>query len=354
MGNRESGIENQPSGWSVYGHDWAVRLLQRAITAGRPSHAYLFTGPAHIGRCTLALGLARALNCTGEQPPCEWDKGLGGACRACRLMATGAHPDVRVLKPDGASIKIDQVRELQHELSLSPVEGRFRVAIVDGMEMATAEAANALLKTLEEPPSQVVLVLVASEPEWLAPTIVSRCQHLALRALRIDQVRHALISHWGVDEKRAEELAHLASGRLGWAVMTAQDESVLHQRAARLDDLLRLLNEGRVARFAYAEQLAGDEATALETLELWGTWWRDVMLLAVGSHGPLVNIDRLPVLKQHAQCFGADRARLTLAALVRTIWHILRHANTRLTLETLMLDLPYTRPSSPSGLWGTA
>jgi len=324
--------------WSVIGHSWAVAQLQRAIRAKHQAHAYLFTGPAHVGRRTLALALARALNCTGEQPPC--DLNAGDVCRACRLIAAEKHPDVRVLAPEGASLKIDQIRALQHDLALSPVEGLFRVAIIDGMEQATVEASNALLKTLEEPSTCVVLILIASEPDILLPTIVSRCQHLPLRALAVEQVSQALVEHWTVEPQRADELAHLSGGRLGWAVMAHQDETVLQKRASGLDDLLRLLDGKRVARFAYAKRLADDQAAVLETLELWEIWWRDVMLLAAGSTAPLVNIDRLAVLKQHAARFGVDRAREVLEALSRTARQVAHNANARLALEVLMLDLP--------------
>lgn len=342
-----SNTQSPISSWSILGHEWAITLLRRAVEAHRQAHAYLFTGLAHIGRRTLALALARALNCTGEQPPCDIrveskKEKVEGTCRSCRLIASGNHPDVRVLSPDGASIKIGQVRELQHDLALSPVEGRFRAAIIDGMELATAEASNALLKTLEEPPSYVVLVLIATEPDLLLPTIVSRCQHLPLRPLTVEQVSQALVSQWGIAAERADGLAHLSGGRLGWAVTAAQDEAVLEKRAERLDDLARLLGADgkRVARFAYAEELASDNAVVLETLELWETWWRDVMLLAAGSAAPLVNVDRLPALQQHAARFGADRARQAIAAISRTAHQITRNANARLALETLLLDLP--------------
>ncbi|MBN1887701.1 MAG: DNA polymerase III subunit delta' [Thermoflexales bacterium] len=324
--------------WPVVGHKWAVALLQNALETGRQAHAYLISGPAQIGRCTLALALARALNCTGDSAPCQLAG--SGVCRACRLIAAGTHPDVRVIVPEGASIKIDQVRELQHDLALSPVEGRFRVAIVDGMEKATAEASNALLKTLEEPPPYVVLVLVALEPELLLPTIVSRCQPVPLRPLALEEVKEALVSRWGVAEERAGQLAHLSGGRLGWAVVMAQDEGLLHKRAARLDELARLLDAKRVARFAYAEELAGDNAAALETLDLLESWWRDVMLVAAGSRAPLVNVDRRAELEQQAARFGVERARQAIAALSRTAWQIRHNANARLAIETLLLDLP--------------
>lgn len=331
--------------WSIVGHEWAVALLQNAVETQRHAHAYLFTGPAHIGRYTLALTLARALNCTGEQPPCagkvkdgKWK--VEDGCRACRLIAAGNHPDIRIVSPEGASLKIDQIRQLQHDLALSPVEARARVAIIDGMELATPEASNALLKTLEEPPSHVVLILIAAEPDVLLPTIVSRCQHLALRPLAIDRVKDALMMRWNVQAQRADELAHLSGGRLGWAVTAAQDATMLEKRSARLADLVRLLGEKRVGRLAYAEELA-DSKAALATLELWETWWRDVMLVASGSQAPLTNLDRRDELIHYARRLGADHARQALAVIARTAHQITRNANVRLALEALMLNLPH-------------
>jgi len=323
------------SPWPVIGHDWAVTLLLRAIEGGHAAHAYLITGLEHIGKSTLARMLAQALNCTGQSAPCGRE-----ACRACKLIAAGKHPDLHLIAPEGNTLKIDQVRALQHDLALAPVEGRFRVAILEGMDKATAEASNALLKTLEEPPPHVVLVLIAPEAEALLPTIVSRCQPIALRPLSVDAVRAALIERWGVDEARAESLAHLSGGRLGWAVTAAQDESVLARRAQLLDDLARLTGQGRVERFAYAEEMAADSTATRETLELWQTWWRDVMLLASGSGAALTNSDRLDALRNHAAQLGVECARAAAANLGCAMWRLDHNANARLALQVLMLDLP--------------
>jgi DNA polymerase-3 subunit delta' len=317
----------------VVGHDWAVSLLSRSIEQGRIAHAYLLTGLEHIGKSTVARALAQALNCTAPSPPC-------GQCRACKLIAAGRFPGLHWVAPEGNSLKIDQVRTLQHDLALSPMEGRYRVAILEGMDKATPEASNALLKTLEEPPTHVVVVLIALEAESLLPTIVSRCQLIPLRPLSVETVRAALVERWNVDHGLAEVLAHLSGGRLGWAVMAAQDGSVLARRAQSLDDLLRLTRLGRVERFAYAEELSGDLLAMRETLNLWQTWWRDVMLLASGSEAVLTNLDRQAALRDCANRFGVDQARAAASNLAQTMWQLDHNANVRLALEVLMLDLP--------------
>ncbi|HLF29234.1 MAG TPA: DNA polymerase III subunit delta' [Anaerolineae bacterium] len=319
--------------WPVVGHAGAVNQLQRAIDEDRLGQAYLITGPAQIGKAALARALAMALNCTGATRPC-------GACRACVRIASNTHADVRFIAPEGERLKIEQIRELQRELSLAPLEARLRVAILDDFDRATVEAMNALLKTLEEPPSRVVLILIAPEAEVLLPTIVSRCQIIALRPLTPAQVQTALSARWGIDGEHAALLAHLSGGRLGWAVTAAQDDALLEKRAARLNELQRLLSASRVERFAYAEALARRPADAREALDLWRTWWRDVLLVAAASSAELTNIDRRGEIEALATRLTAQHARAAAEACSRALWQLDKNAVPRLVLEVMLLNLP--------------
>jgi len=325
--------------------------LRRGIATGHVSHAYLFTGPAQIGKTTLALAFAQALNCTtlsspeqvglfnlGAQasepnPPC-------GTCTSCRKISGGVHPDVRVIEPADETLKIEQIRTVQRELALSPYEGRYRVVIFRQMETATAEAANCLLKTLEEPPSRVVLVLTATEPELLLPTLVSRCQHIGLRPLSTARVAQALETRWGVEVSQAELLARLSGGRLGWAVVAAQDPGVLTRRREQLDCLQALISAGRVDRLAQAEQLSRKEHLIQATLQLWLGWWRDVLLVKAGTDKALINLDQAAQLRRAANRYSLSQIVETIQ-LIRSISEKLdQNVNKRLALEVLMLRLP--------------
>ncbi len=327
-----------PASWPAIGHEWAVFSLDGAVSDDRPAHAYLISGPPHIGKTTLARSLALALNCRSADSarPC-------GQCRSCQLIHAGKHPDVQLIEPDGARVKIDQVRALQHDLSLRPVEGRYRVAIFDQFEVATVEAQNALLKTLEEPPDYAVLIVLASDPELLLPTIVSRCQRVPLRPLTLTQVREALISKWNVEANQANLLAHLSGGRLGWAVSAVNDSSVMSARTKYLDDLQTLLNADRVARFAYAEALTKKSEIARDAIDLWRTWWRDVLLASSDSSAELINIDRATQIQALAQRVDLNQAKAAADACGRALWQMDRNVTARLAVEVLLLDFPMVR-----------
>jgi len=321
------------AGWGVVGHDWAVALLRSGLSAGRVAHAYLLSGPPQIGKRTLALALAQALNCAAPDAPC-------GRCSSCLKIARGVHPDIRLISGEGpgGSIKIEQMRALQHEAVLAPYEGRCRVFVLRQMEQATLEAANSLLKTLEEPPAQVILVLTAVHAESLPRTIVSRCQHLGLRPVAAPAIEQALRDK-GIVPSQARFLARLSGGRLGWALQAAADENLLHQRQQDLDLLVRLLTAGRVERLASAHEASGDPATARQLVELWTCWWRDLVLFGQGAEG-LINTDQLEQYRSVSGQLAPAHTLAVLQSLQATAAHLEANVNTRLALEGLFLQLP--------------
>ena len=328
--------------WNIVGHEWAVELLKRDLAQGRVRHAYLFTGPEGVGKRTLVAEFARALLCEGSEPPC-------GQCRHCKLHARASHPDLLMVAPEvsgkhvrAAKVKIEPVRRLIYDLTLKPVEAQRRVACLVNFGAANDEAQNALLKTLEEPPGSAVMLVTAERAEDLLPTIVSRCEGVALRPLPLATVQDALVLRWDTPRERAEQLAHLSGGRLGWAVRMVQDGSALEARRERMEDLRRLLRGSRVERMAYAERLAqaGSVDRMQETLELWLGFWRDVMLASAGATAPLVNVDCETEIRHLAGTVPPALAEQVLKAIRQTGEWLEKNVNARLALEVMLLDWP--------------
>ena len=330
--------------WQVWGQEWVLDQVQRALEQGRLHHAYLLMGPPQVGKMTLALNLAQAVNCTDPAPPC-------GQCSQCRRIQAGLHADVQVLglevgegERSRAEIGIDAIREIHRAAHLQPYEGRYRVFIIDEAERLSLEAANSLLKLLEEPPPRVLLLLLTTHPEDLPPTVVSRCQRLELRSLSREQVREMLTQRYGMEEEGAQELARLSQGCLGWALQAAQDPEVLRERNSRLERIAHLSQAPLQERFTYAEEVANlfqrHRPAGRQELYLWLRWWRDIMLTKVGLDQWIAHLSYGDHLRQQAQEYRMDQITEALHGVHWTLEAMDRNVNARMALELLMLTLP--------------
>ncbi len=340
--------ERDRSPWPVVGHAWAVDLLRRTLAPGGPGpkHAYLLSGPPQIGKTTLAQALAQALLCQeGGPDPC-------GRCRSCRLMERGNHPDFRRIQPldrEGRPdevqglLRAEQASQIVREALLRPVEARYKVFLIQEMQRANEAFANKLLKTLEEPPEHVVLCLTAHHRSQVLPTIASRCQHLELRPLDRTTVEQALRHRWKAPPEQAQLLARLCRGRLGWAVERLADPASLEARRASLAELRQLARSGRIQRLAYARELASRSAGTpglFEQIDLWTSWWRDVMLAQAGHPDACIHVDMLPAIQEDAAAFHAAQVRRYLALLGQVGDHLHRAVNVHLALDVLLLQMP--------------
>jgi len=349
-------LDNTPG---LVGHEWATNLLQSSIDAGKVGHAYIISGPTSVGKTRLALDFALALNCL--QPPLPGEQnGLRycGQCRACRLISAGKHPDVtmislawQALQPENqgsanANLKIDTIRAIQAEISRPPKEVRWRIYLVQDVNTLQAAAANAFLKTLEEPPPRAILILLASSDRTLLPTIVSRCQILELRSVPTATIEAALRQR-GANEPTAHTLAALAAGRPGWGLRVLQDRTRqdLNDRDEALMHLNELLAYERVKRLVFAEELTkkwqdgGDKrASILIMLNIWLGWWRDLALVKANLNQYLTNIDKLEDLKKQAGKLTALQIKEMLQGITRTAAELEGNVSPRLALGDLFIN----------------
>ncbi len=232
------------------------------------------------------------------------------------------------------------MRELQRDLILAPNEGPRRIVVLPEIESASLGAANSLLKTLEEPPGHVVLVLTTAEIGAVLPTIRSRCQPVPLRPMALGEVEAALTAEWGVEQERAVLLARLSGGRLGWAVRALEDESVLTARRSWLDGLMRVLGANLATRFELAAELARAGEGIAEGLTVWASWWRDLLLVHHGVEEPVVNRDCIADLNAAADRYRATDAARSLRAVEDALRRLAANTAPQITLEVLLLELP--------------
>jgi DNA polymerase-3 subunit delta' len=257
------------------------------------------------------------------------------------------HPDLAIIQAvnddgeakEGGTLKVDQIREIQRMLNLKPYQSQYRVAMFLRFHEANDNASNALLKTLEEAPAHAVLILTADTPEQLLPTIISRCEILRLRALPLEAVVSDLLSR-GLDEDRARLLAHISGGRPGFARKLMDDSTLLEKREERLNDLQTLLPAPKVEKFSYAEKLAKDKDTMRQTILVWLSYWRDVLLRVAGAETPLINVDRNMEIEFLAGRLSLSTARKVVSDHESTLEKMERNVNSRLLAEVLLMDLP--------------
>lgn len=328
--------------WDIVGHDHAINTLRRAITSQRVRHAYLFTGPEHIGKAILARRFAQTLLCTSTDDPARAPENPCQTCLSCRKVLHDNHPDVHYISrpPDRQFILIDQVRALQSDSARKTLEGRRNIFIIEGMHEMNVQAANCLLKTLEEPEPDVILLLTAPDPGLLLPTILSRVQQVPMHLLTGSQIRQALIERWQASDEDAALISALAAGRMGWAVEAVKNTDLLSERQTQLETLIRVPSLNKVQRFDIAQKLSTESDKIKGVLELWLLWWRDLVFAANDCPELVVNVDMRSLLQKQAAKISPVESTRMIRTILRTLEALDQNVNARMALEVLMLDVP--------------
>ncbi len=312
---------------AVVGHQRPLQILRREITAGRVYHAYLFIGMEGIGKRLVALNVAKALNCLSQGgEACD-------RCPSCQRMDKGSHPDLILIAPRGEVVKIEQIRELQRIIAFKPYEARWRVIIIDGAERMTREAANAFLKTLEEPPPWTTIILLATTVETLPPTVLSRCQRIRFTPLRHEEVRRVLAHH--LPEEEASLLTPLAGGSPGRMLRMDREEIGKAMEAFKI-----ALSPSLARKVQVAQELAQGEGRGGIFLEILGGWLRDLIVYReTREEGVLFNRDLIQEVRERAPCLKTEELLRDFWALLRIQRGIEAHGNLQLSLESALVGL---------------
>ncbi|MCI0527055.1 MAG: DNA polymerase III subunit delta', partial [Nitrospira sp.] len=267
---------------NVIGHERPIQILKTALQRKSLAHAYLFCGEEGIGKRLVSKALAQAVNC---ENPLEGNS--CGQCSSCQHIEAETHPDFISIGPDGTMIKINQIRSFQGQIQLKPMSGLYRFVILDQAESMNDEAANALLKSLEEPPDQTIMILITSQPHALLPTVVSRCQRIRFNPLTEQQIIGLLRQKHPEDSSRLERVAALAMGRMGMAL--EMDPEVLEEEWLKFNQTLLDKSKRSIQGLLdLSQEYAQNRETAERALHWMGLWLRDLLITKIQPSSPCV------------------------------------------------------------------
>lgn len=326
----------------IKGQDQAIEILKEHIRQSRLSQGYLFLGPQGVGKRMVAKTLAKALNCQNETlDSCD-------RCISCLKIEKGQHPDVYVIDASVAAdlndeqgksetgnsgaIKIGHIRQLQKNINLKPYEAKLRVFIIDNAHNLTPEAANALLKILEEPPAKSLIILVSAKPGLLFKTIISRCQAIKFYPMAREKLKEVLTGDYGLEAGLAHFLAYFCEGSLGQA-LALKDADIFREKNMVIDTLALPRRHG-------LEDLSLKREDVRNYLNILAAWFRDIYLVKIGMpHLELINFDRRSELLRSMQYFSFMDLDEILNCLSDTLSYLEQNINIRLLLANLKAQI---------------
>ena len=318
----------------VIGQRKAKDILRDELKSQRIKHAYLFTGKDGLGKKKLALEFVRALFCENKQ----FDN--CGQCISCKKIEHQNHADVRLLSLDEGSSKfsISQVRELQQEIVYKPYESSRKVYIIEDADKMSLEAANSLLRTLEEPPDYAVIILLAEEINQLLPTIISRCQQVFFYDVNTDKIE-SYLKEKGATKKQAHLFSNLAAGSPRRALEFMQDEQFIENRDMVFSFLKNITEKKRYQILQKAEEVEQIYQKGFPVFDLISSWYRDIMLCIEGNNEQIVNIDFLSDIKEQSQQYNLVQLVSIIERVDEMATYLQKNVNRRLILDVLLIGI---------------
>ena len=319
----------------IIGQQKILALLRLALANGRLHHAYLLLGPEGVGKHTVAVAFAKAIHCS------ESDNDFCGGCVNCSRIAGGNHPDVRVIEPLSGKkeISIAQIRELERELSYRSFTGKRKIALIDPATLMNLSSQNALLKTLEEPPQDCLIILIAANGGGLLPTLRSRCLRISFAPIGRADVAAYLQAQQGMNGADAAFVAALSMGSIGAALALDKDEWI-EKRRVWSGMLGALKSRDYQGAMIAAEALASNRDEALKFFKWAESWYRDLLIYQVGNDSEeLVNLDMQGQISQQSTAHDVEHSLRAIGQIGGAAARIQRNLNRRMVLEKFLFGV---------------
>jgi DNA polymerase-3 subunit delta' len=307
----------------VLGHERALSIVKAHLENNRFSGAYIFSGPEGIGKKMVAKIIAQELNCLDENNrPCE-------ICGSCLKIQKEQHPDLHIIQNGESQIKIEDIRDILKQASLRPYEGKTKVFIIDNAHKLNIESANSLLKVLEEPPKDVLIILITHKPQNIIKTVLSRCKVIKFSPLIRTQLENVLTSNYSLDKTSAHFLAYYAEGRLGLA-LRLKDTPLLQEKNKIFDAFI-------LSAKPLDRNVMGQSKEQLQvSLNILASWFRDIYLLKCGlSDKETIHLDRHSDLLKLTFRFSFKQLDDIMLALSESSLYLEKNINSKLLLHNL-------------------
>ncbi len=317
----------------IVGQGRTIALLRHLLTTNRIPHAFLMEGQRGIGKGKLALQLAMGICCSAkESRPC-------GSCPSCVKAVHGNHSEIKRIDEESV-IKIETIRELQKEIQLKPYEGTKKVFIINNAEAMTIQAQNALLKTLEEPPSYATIILLTNNASSLLPTIISRCQLLKLVPAKQEEVAEYLISVEGLSLEESKVVASFSNGVIGRALRILKDEEFRKKRDIIIDITKELLG-GKIINLLERVSLLNEEKALLEDVfDIFLSWYRDILIYRETRQVDFImNCDKIEEIKLQANKINSHKSKEIILIIEKNKGNTRSNVNHQLNLEVMLLNI---------------
>lgn len=320
---------------NIYGHSKQIGMLQKAMAQHRVGHSYIFSGINAIGKKTLALAFAQALNCDSpdrQNDACQ-------ICSSCLKMIHGNHPDIHILQTDAQFIRIDAIRSIQDQMTFKPLEGKKRIFIIDDSDKMNGQAANALLKTLEEPSADNIIVLVTARPYWMPQTILSRCRHVRFNPLPAETIMRFLGQQKQMDSSKALLLASLSGGSIGRALeLDSEDMMAFRTELGRL--LVAASVRDPMSLLVLSSFLGQDKKEIKQGLKILNTYFRDALVYKETSRSSMIiNANDLPAVSSLSARLSGEQILSNIALVDQSADLLDMNVNKSLTLEAMTFKL---------------